>query len=142
MAGLGSQIRVGFEALKQSLSRLTERLKSAGWETSAARTCDSLALVLHPFRHKPSPKAALVRNVKWSLINLVKIELTAETESYIEESVRSGAFASPSEFVEAAARRQMQEEAWFEQKVLEGLEGTITPLTKEDLNSVRDIVKP
>jgi putative addiction module CopG family antidote len=71
----------------------------------------------------------------------MKIELTSETEAYIEETVRSGAFASASEFVEAAARRQMQEEAWFEQKVLEGLEAPITPLTKEDLNSVRDIVR-
>lgn len=71
----------------------------------------------------------------------MKIELTAETEAYIEETVRSGAFASPSEFVESAARRQMQEEAWFEQKVLEGLQGPITPLTQDDLNSVRDIVR-
>ncbi len=71
----------------------------------------------------------------------MKIELTLETESYIERSVRSGAFASPSEFVEAAARRQMQEEAWFEAKVLEGLEGPVTPLTQEDLDSVRALIK-
>ena len=71
----------------------------------------------------------------------MKIELTPETQSYIERSVRSGAFASASEFMEAAARRQMQEEAWFEKKVLEGLEGPVTPLTQEDLNSVRDIVR-
>lgn len=35
----------------------------------------------------------------------------------------------------------MQEEAWFEQKVLEGLEGPVTPLTREDLDSVRNIVR-
>ena len=71
----------------------------------------------------------------------MKIELTPETEAYIKESVRGGAFTSESEFVEAAARRQMQEEAWFEEKVLEGLEGPITPLTNDDLKSVRDIVR-
>lgn len=71
----------------------------------------------------------------------MKIELTPETEAYIEGSVRAGTFASASEFVEAAARRQMQEEAWFEQKVLEGLAGPITPLTAGDLKSVRDIAR-
>ena len=70
----------------------------------------------------------------------MKVELTPETETYIEESVRSGAFKSASEFVEAAAWRQMQEESWFEEKVLEGLKGQVTPLTNEDLESVRDIV--
>jgi Arc/MetJ-type ribon-helix-helix transcriptional regulator len=70
----------------------------------------------------------------------VKIELSPETEAYIEGSVRAGAFASASEFIEAVARRQMQEEAWFEQKVLAGLEGMVTLLTPGDLESVRDIV--
>jgi Arc/MetJ-type ribon-helix-helix transcriptional regulator len=70
----------------------------------------------------------------------MKVELSPETEAYIEASVRSGAFATASEFVEAAARRQMQEESWFEQKVLEGLGGSVSPLTKEDLESVRGIV--
>ena len=71
----------------------------------------------------------------------MNITLPAELESYIEESVRGGAFASASEFVAAAARRQMQEETWFEQKVLEGLEGPVTPLTREDLDSVRNLAR-
>jgi len=71
----------------------------------------------------------------------MKVELTPETEAYIEATVRSGAFATASEFVEAAARRQMQEESWFEQKVLEGLAGPVSPLTKKDFESVRDIVR-
>jgi Arc/MetJ-type ribon-helix-helix transcriptional regulator len=71
----------------------------------------------------------------------MKVELTPEMEAYIEASVRSGAFATVSEFVEAAARRQMQEEVWFEQKVLQGLEGAVTPLTDQDLESVRDIAR-
>ena len=68
----------------------------------------------------------------------MNITLPAELESYIKQSVQSGAFSSPSEFVEATARRQMQEEAWFEEKVLEGLEGPVTPLTHADLDSVRN----
>jgi Arc/MetJ-type ribon-helix-helix transcriptional regulator len=68
----------------------------------------------------------------------MELELTPETEAYIERSVRSGAFKSPSEFVEAAARRQMQEELWFERKVLEG---PVTALTQADLDSVRDIAR-
>jgi putative addiction module CopG family antidote len=71
----------------------------------------------------------------------MNITLPPELEAYIEQSVRNGVFASASEFFEAAARRQMQEEAWFEQKVLEGLEGPVTPLTREDLQSVRDIAR-
>ncbi len=71
----------------------------------------------------------------------MNIDLSPEIKSYIERTVQSGAFASVSEFVEAAAQRQMQEEAWFQEKVLEGLEGPITPLTQEDLDSVRDIVR-
>jgi len=70
----------------------------------------------------------------------MNITLPAELESYIAQSVQSGAFASASEFVEAATKRQMQEESWFEQKVLEGLQGPVTPLTREDLDSVRNIV--
>ena len=71
----------------------------------------------------------------------MNITLPTELERHIEESVRSGEFASASEFVEAAARRQMQEEAWFEQKVMEGLEGPVTPLTREDLDAVRNFVR-
>ena len=71
----------------------------------------------------------------------MNITLPPELESYIEQTVRSGVFTSASEFFEAAARRQMQEEAWFEQKVMEGLDGPVTPLTREDLKSVRDIAR-
>ena len=71
----------------------------------------------------------------------MSVTLPADLENYIEQSVRNGAFGSASEFVEAAARRQMQEEAWFEQKVLAGLEGPVTPLTRDDWDSVRDLVR-
>ncbi len=71
----------------------------------------------------------------------MNVTLPPELEAYIEQSIRNGTFASASDFVEAAARRQMQEEAWFERKVLEGLQGPITPLTREDLDSVRAIAR-
>lgn len=71
----------------------------------------------------------------------MNITLPAELESYIEASVRSGAFATASEFVAAAARRQMQEEEWFEQQVLAGLAGPVTALTRADLDSVRHLVR-
>jgi Arc/MetJ-type ribon-helix-helix transcriptional regulator len=71
----------------------------------------------------------------------MKIDLARQTEGYIEGPVHSGTFESASAFVEEATRRQMQEEAWFEEKVLEGLQGAVTPLTGSDLQSVRDIVK-
>ena len=71
----------------------------------------------------------------------MNVTLPPELEAYIEQSVRNGTFASASEFVEAAAWRQMQEEEWFEQKVLDGLQGPVTPLTREDLESVRDLAR-
>lgn len=72
---------------------------------------------------------------------MIQLSLSPETEAYIAQRVREGVFASASEFVEAAARRQMQEETWFESRVVEGLKGTATPLSSEELQSVRDIVR-
>ncbi len=72
----------------------------------------------------------------------MNVTLPAEWEKHIDQSVQEGAFASVSEFVEAAARRQMQEAAHFERRVLEGLQGSVTPLTREDLESVRNLIKP
>lgn len=71
----------------------------------------------------------------------MNITLPAEVESYIEQRVRSGAFASESEFIEAAVLRQMQEERWFEERVREGLDGPVTPLTSDDLSAVRQLVQ-
>jgi Arc/MetJ-type ribon-helix-helix transcriptional regulator len=84
-----------------------------------------------------------VTRLLWLIITSLgmKIELTPETQEYIEQTIRSGAFASPSDFLENATRRQMQEESWFEEKVLEGLKGEVTPLTEKDLASVRAIAR-
>ncbi len=73
--------------------------------------------------------------------SIMNITLTPSTEAYIRETVRTGAFASASEFVEAVARRQMFEEESFEEKVLEGLKGSVTRLTREDLAGVRKIAR-
>lgn len=71
----------------------------------------------------------------------MNITLPIEVEGYIEQRVRSGAFASESEFVEAAVLRQMQEERWMEDRVVEGLAGPVTPLTRDDLAVAREIVR-
>jgi hypothetical protein len=63
----------------------------------------------------------------------LEIDLKPEVEAYIAESIRSGAFASVNEFIEEVTRKQMLEEAGYEQKVLEGLSGPFTPLTESDL---------
>jgi Arc/MetJ-type ribon-helix-helix transcriptional regulator len=71
----------------------------------------------------------------------MNIKLPADVEGYIEKRVSSGAFASESEFVEAAVLRQVQEEQWMEERVLEGLAGPVAPLTKDDLVTVRELVR-
>ena len=71
----------------------------------------------------------------------MKVTLPAEVEAYIGDRVRSGAFANENEFVEAAVLRQIQEERWLEKQVVEGLDGPVTPLTRDDLASVREIVR-
>jgi putative addiction module CopG family antidote len=71
----------------------------------------------------------------------MNITLPAELEAYIEQRVRSGAFASESDVVEVSILRQMQEEAWLEAGVVEGLAAPVTPLTQQDLTAVRDIVR-
>lgn len=63
----------------------------------------------------------------------MNMTLLSDLESCIEASVRSGTSASASELVEASVRCQMQAEA--------GLEDLVTPLTGEDLDSVRDLVR-
>jgi Arc/MetJ-type ribon-helix-helix transcriptional regulator len=71
----------------------------------------------------------------------MNVTLSPEAQAYIEERVRVGAFTSPSEFFEAAAQRQMQEESWIEAKVLQGLEGPFAPLTEAEIDDVRLIIK-
>jgi putative addiction module CopG family antidote len=69
------------------------------------------------------------------------ITLPPDLESYVDQSVRRGAFTSANELIQEALRRKMEEDAWMEQKVLEAEESDLTPLTREDLKSVRDLIR-
>lgn len=67
--------------------------------------------------------------------------LPPDLESYVHRSVRGGAFSSANELIQEAVRRKMEEDAWMEQKVLEAEETELSPLTREDLKSVRDLIR-
>jgi len=69
------------------------------------------------------------------------ITLPPDLESYVDQSVRRGAFTSANELIQEAVRRKMEEDAWMEEKVLEAEESELTPLTPEDLKSVRDLIR-
>lgn len=71
----------------------------------------------------------------------MNITLPPQLEAYVTERVRAGAFASPAEFVEEAVRRKIEADAWMEQKALEGEETELSPLTQEDLDSVRCLIR-
>jgi Arc/MetJ-type ribon-helix-helix transcriptional regulator len=71
----------------------------------------------------------------------MEIALPPDLEAYVEQRVRRGGFASASEFILEAVRRKMEEDSWYEQRVLEAEQSEISPLTREDLKSVRDLVK-
>jgi putative addiction module CopG family antidote len=71
----------------------------------------------------------------------MEIMLPPDLESYVDRSVRRGAFSSASEFIQEAVRRKMEEDAWMEEKVLEAEESELSPLTRDDLNSVRDLIR-
>jgi putative addiction module CopG family antidote len=69
------------------------------------------------------------------------ITLPSDLESYVEQRVHGGAFASASELILEAVRRKMEDDAWMEQKVLEAEQTKISPLTREDLHSVRRLIR-
>ena len=69
------------------------------------------------------------------------IVLPPDLEAYVQERVRSGAFASSKELIQEALRRKMEEDSWLEQKVLEAEEFELSPLTREDLQSVRRLIR-
>jgi len=69
------------------------------------------------------------------------ITLPPELEAYVRERVRGGAFASAAEVIGEAVRRKMEDDQWLEQKVLEAEETALSPLTREDLQSVRRLIR-
>jgi Arc/MetJ-type ribon-helix-helix transcriptional regulator len=71
----------------------------------------------------------------------MNITLPPQLEAYVEERVRQGAFASSNEFIEEAVRRKIEMDAWMEQKVIEAEQTDLSPLTQEDLDSVRRLIR-
>lgn len=71
----------------------------------------------------------------------MNITLPPELEAYVQERVRIGSFASSAEFIAEAVRRKMETDAWMEQKVLEAEQTELSPLTQEDLDSVRRLIR-
>lgn len=64
-----------------------------------------------------------------------------ELEAYAEERVHAGTFASASELITEAVRRKMESDAWLEQEVLEAEQTELSLLTREDLESVRSLIR-
>ena len=71
----------------------------------------------------------------------MEITLPPDLEAYVDQRVRGGAFVSATELIEEAVRRKMEEDSWMEQKVLEAEQSELSPLTREDLQSVRRLLR-
>ncbi|MGA2174366.1 MAG: ribbon-helix-helix domain-containing protein [Verrucomicrobiota bacterium] len=69
------------------------------------------------------------------------ITLPPDLEAYVEQRVRRGAFTSASELIQEAVRSKMEADTWMEQKVLEAEQTDLSPLTQEDLQSVRRLIR-
>ena len=70
----------------------------------------------------------------------MEITLPAELEAYVDQCVREGVCVSAAEFIQDAIRRKMEGDAWMEGKVLEAEQSALSPLTREDLESVRRLI--
>ncbi len=69
------------------------------------------------------------------------ITLPPDLEAYVEQRVRRGAFNSASELIQEAVRSKMEADTWMEQKVIEAEHSELSPLTQEDLQSVRRLIR-
>jgi Arc/MetJ-type ribon-helix-helix transcriptional regulator len=67
--------------------------------------------------------------------------LPPDLEAYVDQRAGGGAFVSATEFIQEAVRRKMENDPWVEQKVLEAEQGELSPLTLEDLQSVRHSIR-
>jgi Arc/MetJ-type ribon-helix-helix transcriptional regulator len=68
------------------------------------------------------------------------IRLPPDLEAYVDQRARRGAFTSANELIQEAVRRKMEEDALVEQKVIEAEQTELTPLTNQDLESVRGLI--
>jgi Arc/MetJ-type ribon-helix-helix transcriptional regulator len=71
----------------------------------------------------------------------MEIILPPELEAYVEGRVRGGLFASSDEFISEAIRRKMEQDTWTEEKLVEAERTELSSLTKEDLESARNLIK-
>jgi Arc/MetJ-type ribon-helix-helix transcriptional regulator len=71
----------------------------------------------------------------------MEITLPPDLAAYVDQRVRGGAFASAKELIEEAVRRKMEGDSWMEQKVMEAEQTELSPLTREDLQSVRGLIR-
>jgi Arc/MetJ-type ribon-helix-helix transcriptional regulator len=71
----------------------------------------------------------------------MEITLPPDLEEYVDQRVRGGAFVSATEFIQEAVRRKMESDSWMEEKVLEAEQTELSPLTREDLKSVRRSIR-
>jgi len=71
----------------------------------------------------------------------MEITLPPDLEAYVDERVRGGAFVSATELIQEAVRRKMEEDSWMEEKTLEAEQSELSPLTREDLQSVRRLIR-
>ena len=71
----------------------------------------------------------------------MEITLPPDLEAYVDQRVRGGAFVSATELIQEAVRRKMENDSWMEEKVLEAEQSQLSPLTSEDLQSVRHSIR-
>lgn len=69
------------------------------------------------------------------------ITLPPRMDELVARRARAAGFSTPDEFVSDSMERILAEDARHEAAVLEGLHSEVSPLTREDLDSVRGIAR-
>jgi putative addiction module CopG family antidote len=79
----------------------------------------------------------------WEAYNFRGMEITLppDLEAYVDQRVRGGAFVSATELIQEALRRKMETDSWMEEKVIEAEQSELSGLTREDLDSVRRLIR-
>jgi Arc/MetJ-type ribon-helix-helix transcriptional regulator len=71
----------------------------------------------------------------------MEITLRPDLAAYVDQRVRGGAFVSAAELIQEAVRRKMEDDSWMEQKVVDAEQTELSPPTREDLQSVRRLIR-
>ena len=69
------------------------------------------------------------------------VTLPPRMDEVVARRARAAGFSTPDEFVSDSMERILAEDARHEAAVLEGLHSEVSPLTREDLDSVRGIAR-